>query len=149
MTKIYNKLGSIIIEEQGKDKLYLNPDDVRLAVSGEVFQIIDAQVNRYYQLGAYTAIVDGTGQPFPDKDACETYLLTTISSSTSGGGGEDGGAEPEYTRKLVQETADGSFTKITWYDATDTLIKTQTISIDGGTDPGDGNYDSETEIINS
>lgn len=151
MTKVYNKLGSVVIEQENKNKIYLNPDDVRLAIKGEIFLITDGLIGKVYQLGVYTEIVDGDDNPFSDKETCETYLLTTISSSNSGDGigGDDGGAEPEYTRKLVQEMSDNSFTKITWYDDADSLIKTQTIAVDGAADPGDGNYDSETEIINS
>ncbi len=127
MTKVYNKLGSVIIEQDGKDKVYLNPDDIRLVVSGEIFLINDAQYNRTYQLAKYDNIADGSGNTFGSMEECESYLLGIMQSSIAI---DDGGSEPAFMAKTIDSNDDGTRTIIKWFSSTDTTgtpIKTQEI----------------------
>lgn len=148
MTRVYNKLGSVVLEQENKDRIYLNPDDVRLAIAGDVFLINDGLVGKVYQLGLYTEIEDGSGSDFPTKEECENYLLGVIAASISI---EDGKTEPQYVMKVIETSADETWTEIKWYASTDegdTPMKTQTITV-GDTpnttpDPG-----KKTVIINS
>ena len=144
MTKVYNSLGSVIIEQDGKDKIYLNPDDIRLSISGEVFLINDAQLNRMYQLGKYDQIVDGSGGEFTSAESCETYLLSSIASCVSI---SDGSAEPQFDTKIIESNTEGTYTTIQWL-AGGTLIKTQTI-VEGNPSNTDPDPTKTITITNS
>lgn len=77
-TKVYQLNGAIIIEAPNKDKVYLNTDDARLVVSGNVFMINDAQTNKAVELDIYSRIESGDGTTFQDFDSCYSYLLTVL-----------------------------------------------------------------------
>jgi len=149
MTRIYKKYSTIIVDD-GATKMFFNPDDVRLMMSGNVFMLNDAQLGRTFTVGVAEDIVDESDTLIGDVAACEDYILSlivSVVSSSTGSGSPD--PESNYMKKVIKSNTAGTYTVIEFYRnaADSTPFAVQTIK-EGV--PDETIDDTKTiEIINS
>lgn len=125
MTTVYKENGALMVARVGQDLVYLNLANTRLIQSEEALLVHDGQTNRTVDLGLYSEIKKFNGDTFATFADCYSYLSLLLETSISVSSSES--LDDPYAYKVIDMNSAETYTTIKFYDAGDSLLKTQII----------------------